>query len=163
MRIVSNTGPLLHLTEAQTLSLLRFAGELHIPAMVAIELGRQLPTWQTPEWIMVDNVTGIFGKQAIAWQQAGLLDPGEAEAIALVSQIQADWFLTDDAAARLLAQSLNLEVHGSLGIVLWAAAVGHLSQGEAEQALERLSHSSLWISTRILADARAALTTMFQE
>jgi predicted nucleic acid-binding protein len=163
MRIVSNTGPLLHLTEAHALSLLRFTGELHIPAMVAIELKRQLTTWQTPEWIIVDNVTGMFGKQAIAWQQAGLLEPGEAEAISLVNQIQADWFLTDDAAARLLAQSLNLEVHGSLGIILWAAAVGHLSQSEAEQTLERLFHSSLWLSTRILADARAALTTMFQK
>jgi len=105
----------------------------------------------------------MFNRQAIIWQQAELLDSGEAEALALVNQIHADWFLTDDAAARLLAQSLNLEVHGSLGIVLWAAAVGHLSKGEAEQVLERLYHSSLWVSTRILAEARSALTSMFQE
>lgn len=110
-----------------------------------------------------DNVTGMFSKQAMVWQQAGLLDPGEAEAIALVNQIHAAWFLTDDAAARLLAQSLDIEVHGSLGVILWAAAVGHLSRCEAEQALERLSHSSLWLSARILADARNALAKMFQE
>lgn len=161
MRIVSNTGPLLHLTEAQAISLIRFAGEIHIPVIVEIELTRQLITWQTPEWVTIDNVTGMFSKQAMVWQQAGLLDPGEAEAIALANQIHADWFLTDDAAARLLAQSLNLEVHGSLGVILWAAAVGHLSQEEAYQALERLSHSSLWISTRILAEARTALMAMF--
>jgi predicted nucleic acid-binding protein len=161
MRIVSNTGPLLHLCESRSLDLLRLSGELHIPAIVAIELKRLMPTWQAPEWVTVDNVTGMFAKQAAAWQQAGLLDAGEAEAIALISQIQADWFLTDDAAARLLAQSLNFEVHGSLGIVLWSAAVSHLSQGEAEQALERLSRSSLWISARILAEARDALATMF--
>jgi len=162
MKIVSNTGPLLHLAEAGALVLFRAAGEVHIPAMVALELKRQLPTWQMPEWIIVEEVTGVFVKQATTWRQAKLLDPGEAEAIALAMQIHADWFLTDDAAARLLAQTLNMEVHGSLGIILWAAAVGHLSQINAEQTLEQLSHSSLWISAKILAEARAALVTMFQ-
>jgi predicted nucleic acid-binding protein len=87
----------------------------------------------------------------------GLLDAGEAEAMALARQLSAHWFLTDDAAARVLAASLALEVHGSLGIVLWAATIRHLSRGEAESALDRLARSSLWISAGVLAEARAAL------
>jgi len=76
---------------------------------------------------------------------------------ALARQGQADWFLTDDAAARLFAQVLGLEVHGSLGIVLWATAAGHLNQTAAEAALNRLARSSLWVSARVLAEARSAL------
>ena len=52
----------------------------------------------------------------------GLAAYGEAQAIALARQFGPDWLLTDDASARLLAQSLGLEVHGSLGLVLWSAA-----------------------------------------
>ena len=82
-----------------------------------------------------------------------MLDAGEAHAIALVHQMDADWFLTDDNAPRLLAQSFGLEVHRSLGVVLWAAAEGPLSRSEASAVLERLAQSSLWVSARILEDA----------
>jgi predicted nucleic acid-binding protein len=58
--------------------------------------------------------------------RVGLLDAGQAEAIALARQLKANWFLTDDTAARVLSASFGLEVHGSLGIVLCAAAMRHL-------------------------------------
>ena len=37
-RIVSDTGPLLHLSEAQALQILSYAGEIHIPKAVEIEM-----------------------------------------------------------------------------------------------------------------------------
>jgi predicted nucleic acid-binding protein len=94
---------------------------------------------------------------ALRWERAGFLDAGEAEAIALAQQMGADWLLTDDAAARLFAQSLGMEVHGSLGVVLWAAAIGHLARADASRVLDRLGRSSLWLSAGILREARAAL------
>ena len=112
--------------------------------------------------LVVETVNEPHAVQALRWQQVGLLHAGEAEAIALARELNVDWFLTDDGAARVFATSLGLEVHGSLGIVLWAAAVGHLSQEEAEASLERLAQSSLWISARVLAEARAALAQLFQ-
>lgn len=155
--IVSNTGPLLHLSEARTLQILSYAGEVHIPKAVEAEMGRLDPTWRTPSWLTVDSLDAPWQNRAQSWQQAGLLDRGEAEAIALAQQIQATWLLTDDAAARLFSQALGLEVHGSLGLVLWAAATGHLKREEAEDVLDRLAQSSLWISPRVLVEARAAL------
>ena len=86
----------------------------------------------------------------------------EAEAIALAKQLDADWFLTDDSAARLFAEAAGLETHGSLGIVLWAAATGHLAQAKAKDALERLARSSLWVSASVLDEARAALDELFR-
>jgi hypothetical protein len=53
-----------------------------------------------------------------------------------------------------------MEVHGSLGIVLWAAASGHTGRDEAALMLDRLAASSLWISSRVLAEAHKALREM---
>ena len=160
--VVSDTGPLLHLIEAQALHLIRLTGELHISPQVVAEMANHLSAWRVPEWMAVDALAAPHAAEAFAWQQAGLLDTGEAEAIALARQIKADWLLTDDAAARLFATELGLEVHGSLGVVLWGAALGHIDRAQAEQALARLAASSLWISGRVLDEARSALDEIFR-
>lgn len=161
--VVSDTGPLLHLVEAQSLELLKLTGEVHIPPSVATEISRPVANWSSLQtnWINITSLIPPHDSQAIAWTKAGLLDIGEAEALALARQLTADWFLTDDAAARTLATSLNIEAHGSLGIVLWAASTGHLKYDEAKDALDRLAQSSLWVSARILAEAKDALDTLF--
>lgn len=163
MRIViSDTGPLLHLLEAQLLDLLQSAGEIYVPPAVASEISRLVPQWSSfnVDWIIVTSLIDRQAQQAEAWGGAGLLDPGEAEALALAQQLSADWFLTDDAAARAMAGTLGIEAHGSLGIVLWAAATGRLDRAAAYDALDRLAQSSLWISARILTEARQALVKL---
>ena len=159
--MVADTGPLLHLIEADALALTRLVGDLHIPPQVNAELAYLLSDWESPAWLKIEALAALHAAEATTWQQSGLLDPGEAEAIALARQLRADWLLTDDAAARLFAAQMGLEVHGSLGIVLWAAAVGHLDHAQADQTLTRLAASSLWISHRILAEARSALDEIF--
>lgn len=161
--VVSNTGPLMHLSQAQSLDLLRLLGAIHIPPAVAAEAARHIPTWTTapPVWISITTLQPAQASQALAWEQAGLLDQGEAEALALTRQLNADWFLTDDTAARVLASSLAIEVHGSLGIVLWAAATGHLNRQETETALNALAASTLWLSARVFKEARDALGKIF--
>lgn len=160
--VVSDTGPILHLIEADALRLLEFDAIVHVPKAVVSELAFLQTDLQLPDWIEVTSLDLPFSARAVAWQQAGLLDPGEAEAIALTQQLSADWLLTDGAAARVLAESLGLEVHGSLGIVLWAAAEGHINQSQANNALSRLANSSLWISQRILRRAWDALHEIFR-
>ena len=162
-QIVSDTGPLLHLHEAACLDLLKHAGTMAIPKAVDSEMVQHVRAWHTRKlpWITVTAVIAPYDAQAMGWQQGGLLEAGEAEAIALARQLRATWLLTDDTAARVFATALGFEVHGSLGIVLWAAAHGHLSREESVTALDRLAHSSLWISSRVLAEARAALDRLF--
>lgn len=162
-RIVSDTGPLLHLREAGTLETLRPAGQVFIPPAVETEIAALDVAWSLdrPEWIENVPLQPSFHGQAADWMKAGLLDPGEAEALALANQLHAEWLLTDDTAARLVASRLGLEVHGSLGVVLWAAAVGHFNRAEAEATLEALSNTSLWLSARVLDEARGALRQIF--
>jgi predicted nucleic acid-binding protein len=90
-----------------------------------------------------------------------LLHGGEAEALALACEIRSDWFLTDDAVARLMAESLNIEVHGSIGVVLWAAANKLVKKPEGELFLAGLEKSSLWMSHKVRIEARAALEKLF--
>jgi predicted nucleic acid-binding protein len=160
---VSDTGPLLHLHEATCFGLLEHAGTIAVPKAVDSEMVQHVREWHTrkPPWITVTAVIAPYDAQATGWQQGGLLEAGEAEAIALARQLSAMWLLTDDTAARVVATALGLEVHGSLGIVLWAAARRHLSREEAAAALDRLAHSSLWIFTRVRAESRAALDRLF--
>ena len=159
---VSDTGPLLHLTEAGCFDLLESIGDLHAPRQVIVEIADLSPGWQTPKWLTVDDLKAPHAIEAVAWVRAGLLHGGEAEAIALVQQISAEWLLTDDAAARLFATQLEIEVHGSLGIVLWAAVNGLLDHDAAERALLDLASSSLWVTRSVLAEARSALDEIFR-
>lgn len=163
IRIVCDTGPLLHLFEAESLPLLGRAGRVYIPPSVQSELLAHEPRWtaERPPWVEIVPLAPAFAEEALAWSRSGLLDQGEAEALALAAQLSADWFLTDDTAARMIAQSQGREVHGSLGVVLWAAATGALDLAGARASLTSLARSSLWISARVLGEAEAALNRIF--
>ncbi len=91
------------------------------------------------------------------WCKAGLVHRGEAHAIALARQTAADFFLTDDAAARLLAATLGVQARGSLGVILWLAGQRRISRPEAARFLDNLATTSLWVSPRVMAEARSAL------
>ena len=158
---VCETGPLIHLSEASALDTLRHVGDIHAPRQVLTEISHHLAEWQTPIWMTIDALDTFHAAEAAAWLQAELLHAGEAEAIALARQIAADWLLTDDAAERLFASELGMEVHGSLGVILWAAAMRYLDRPAAEQALTQLTASSLWLSTRIQREAWAALEEIY--
>jgi predicted nucleic acid-binding protein len=82
-------------------------------------------------------------------------------ALALALEIKSDWFLTDDAAARLMAESLGIETHGSIGVVLWAAADKLVKKAEAETCWSGLEKSSLWMSPKVRFEAKVALEKLF--
>jgi len=164
--IVSNTGPILHLKEANLLNLLHKAGKVYIPQMVDNEMKEIYPFWEKdrPEWIVIELLQPEEIKEAEHLFLSGLLDLGEAETIILARRLHPTWFLTDDTddtEAGILANSLRMEVHGSLCVVLWSAAVGHLDYMESKEALDRLSKTSLWISKEILSETQKALEIMF--
>jgi predicted nucleic acid-binding protein len=163
-RIVTDTGPLLHLAEADALSLVPLAGAVSIPPAVATELSEHADSWfdPKPEWLTIETLDDAHAQVATEWQDAGILDAGEAEAIGLAQQLQADWFLTDDSAARFIAEQRGIEVHGSAGIIVWAAAVGYIDRAQATASMERLLASSLWLSEAMRARVEAALRAVFE-
>jgi predicted nucleic acid-binding protein len=157
--VVSDTGPVLHLHEIRALELLQRAGDILVPPAVDQELRRLVASWpeSRPGWLVPTPLDEEARRAAQSWAAGDVLDPGEAEAVSLAQRMDADWLLSDDTAARVIATQLGIEVHGSLGVVLWAAAVGHLDGEAARETLNRLFRSSLWVSPRLRAEAVSAL------
>ncbi len=154
--VVCDTGPILHLQEAALLGLLAKAGEVLVPPAVDQEMKRHIPGWlnDRPGWLQVVPVPDADMPEVDELRSTSELDVGEAKAVVLAQSVRADWLLTDDARARLVGSLRGLEVHGSLGVVLWAATSGHLNRTEGLAALHRLSLSSLWVSANVLREAR---------
>ena len=96
--VVCENDPLLHLSEANAIDLLRMAGEIFIPLPVDREFARNAPDIVLPDWVKVITLDDAYGQKADEW--ARHIDAGESAAIALVMQTQADWLLSDDAKAR---------------------------------------------------------------
>ena len=160
-RIVCDTGPLLHLSEAGSIHLLSQAGEILIPSLVVIEFEANAQGWNPPQWVKIVELEKSAQQKAEKWVSENQIDGGEAEAIALALQEHADWLLTDDANARQFAEFEGLEVHGSIGLLLWSVANGHIPEKAlALHLLDSLANSSLWISERVLQEARKAITTL---
>jgi len=150
--------------EAGALHLLPLIGEVFVPPLVLTELSthaKNLLPDHLLGWARHQTLSATAEQLSLSWKQAGLLHGGEAEALALANELKPDWFLTDDAAARLIADALGIEAHGSLGVVLWAAANRLVKKTEAELFLAGLESSSLWLSTRVRAEAHAALAKLY--
>jgi len=161
---VCDTGPLLHLSEAGAVHLLQQAGEILIPPRVAAEFEQNAAGWKTPQWVRLRPLSESAARRSAEWLRAKRVDAGEAEAISLAMQMKADWFLTDDARARQLAESLGIETHGSIGLLLWNVAAGNLiDRPRALALLEDLANSSLWISERVLREARRAIDALLAD
>lgn len=78
------------------------------------------------------------------------VDTGEAEAIALALERDADLLLVDDRDARNLAKNLGLQIMGTLGIIALAKYKGLIP--EAKQVIDHAIRSGLWISKKILKE-----------
>jgi predicted nucleic acid-binding protein len=157
--VCSDTGPVLHLKEIGGLDLLGKTGSVIVPPAVDLELRELAPDWsdQKPYWVAVHSLEASFVDQAERWVASGLLHSGEAEALALAVQLSSEWYLTDDAAARIMGLSLGIEVHGTLGVLLWCVAKDIVDGPAAQVMLDALEHSSMWISPAVMSEARAAL------
>jgi predicted nucleic acid-binding protein len=160
--VVTDTGPLLHLHQVGAAHLLAHLGSVQVTPTVWNELQRHAPTFATsglPAWASLCQPSVSSVSQASQWVNAQVLHAGEAEALAYARETQADMFLTDDTAARTMGESLGIHVRGSLGVVLFAAASGHLDKAACLQILDALEkHSTLWMSAKVKAAARQAVS-----
>jgi len=78
------------------------------------------------------------------------VDTGEAEAIVLALERNANLLLVDDRDARNLAKKLGLQVMGTLGVIALAKYKGLISK--AKPIIDKLIETGFWISRRILEE-----------
>jgi predicted nucleic acid-binding protein len=130
-------------------------GEVFIPFSVKNEIEKYINF--IPQEIRVIHLAKEDIPEVERITKIGKIHRGEAEAILLAKKINSELLLTDDTTARMYAELLSLEVHGSLGIVLWNYYNHFLDTNRTKKILESLKNSSLWISDKIFQKALSLL------
>jgi predicted nucleic acid-binding protein len=153
---VADAGPLIHLAEVDGLALLHIFAVLHIPDAVWSEAVR-------PNRVREVDLAGLHnihrhtippGQVTQFLQETGLegLQTGDVESLCLCQHLQVSTLLTDDLAVREVAKQLLLTPVGSVGIVVRAYRVRHLSLVDAEHYLNALYDTSSLFVTRVIVD-----------
>ena len=127
MAVISNSSPLIALTQIGRLDLLQ---QLHplilIPPAVATEVEPTIPS--LPGWLVVQPLAYPRQPHAVS----GSIGPGEQEVISFGLELRADRLILDEQPARRLATSLGLRVIGTVGLLLAAKDRGFLAKVRPE-------------------------------
>lgn len=150
-----NTSPLIFLSKAGLLDLLKLAGEeVVVPETVAAEIQRRGmtdPTVQAIErtsWLIV-----VETPPAPNLIQSWDLGPGESSVLAWAHAYPGTEAIVDDLAARRCAAALGIPVRGTLGLVLTAKRRGTIPA--ARPVLEKLRQTGMYLSDRVLNQSLA--------
>jgi predicted nucleic acid-binding protein len=119
--IISDTSCLIALTKIDKLELLKnLYQEIIITQDVYVEFGGSLP-----EWILISEVKNKQRQQELE----NRLDKGEASSIALALEIENSTLIIDEIKGRKIAQSLNIDIIGTIGVILLAEKRGLIKDG----------------------------------
>jgi predicted nucleic acid-binding protein len=148
MLIISDTSVICYLILIGEIDVLpQLFTEILIPDAVRDELlneksDQSIKAWisNAPNWLVVQSVENILDDLPIG------LGKGECEAISLAVQLQADLVVIDDLDARLAAQTYQLTITGTLGI-LYRAGISDLLDFEA--AIQRLHTTSFRVASSL--------------
>ena len=157
--VISDAGPIIHLDELGCIDLFAGLGDLIIPEVVWQEVQRHRPTLSIesiPSARIVPSEPVDATLQALA--RAFDLDAGEIAALAVLRQRSARMLLCDDSAARLAAESLGVEVRGTIGLIVRAIRTKLRTPEEVRHLLTNLtSQSTLHVSQALLRQVLSQL------
>lgn len=141
---VSDSGPLIHLAEIDSLELLSAFDQLLVPETVYAEIeAGGVPIGLADasyELVEADDEAGKTDE----------LDAGERAAIAVATERDIT-LLTDDLAARNSASDDGIDVHGSVGVIALAHARGHLDADAAAARMRTLQReTSLFVTDAVI-------------
>ncbi len=151
--VICDAGPLIHLDELNCLDLLADFQTLILPDAVRKEVEQHRPealhhpdlSFQAP------NALESIPPNLNATRKVFSLHAGELEGLRIALAHPRSLFLTDDTAARMAAASLQIVVHGTLGILIRAIRRNQRSRIEILKVLEDLpSRSSLHLKRTLL-------------
>lgn len=114
--IICDTSCLIILTNIGELELLhQVYGQIVTTIEIAIEYGEALP-----EWIVIEPIINESQQRLLENQ----IDKGEASAIALALETPHCTVILDDYKARKVAQSLQINITGTIGVIVKAKLKG---------------------------------------
>lgn len=117
--VIADSGVIFSLSVLNKLEILeKLFDEIKIP----IAVWNEITLNENVEYY--DKITSFFTtkKQAITWanELKFVMDYGESEAITLYKEINADFLLIDDRKARLIAESMEVNCIGTIGLLISA-------------------------------------------
>lgn len=123
MVIVSDTSPISNMLIIGKLNLLfEVAGEIVIPPEVADEINAlkkfnfNIEEFQKAEWITTKRPSNL----KMVHELGKIVDPGEAEAIALALELNPEYIIIDEKIGRSVARRYKIQTTGLLGILMKA-------------------------------------------
>lgn len=154
MIVVADTGPINYLILIGHIDVL---SELYHRVLIPVAVQKELLHIRTPQpvrnWITVPPAwCEVHTLPASSDPTLSDLDSGEAEAITLAEQIQADCIVMDESIGRRVAQSHGLQVIGTLGILREAANRNLL---DLQDAVRRLQEHRFHVTQQILDEILA--------
>ncbi len=159
MKIVFNSSPLIFLSRLDFLELfLRYDYEFYVPEVVINEINAKQDEASNSVNRAIDNNRLIIRQiklLSLANSINERLGRGEAEAIALATELQSDYVILDDSAARREALRLGLNVKGTLAIIKKMRADGKVKIDDLDQFYQQL----LQIKFRVKRSIFAAIFT----
>ncbi|WP_008308817.1 DUF3368 domain-containing protein [Leptolyngbya sp. PCC 6406] len=149
--IISNATPLIAFARIDQLSLLqKVVGKVFIPLGVAQEISAYKPG--PPGSIDLAHESWIETVSVKSEDTVSLLlstlDRGEAEVIALALEVDAQVVLMDELTGRKVAESLNLKVTGSVGLLIRAKQLGHILA--VKPYLQAMRDAGIYFSDRFI-------------
>lgn len=149
--IICNATPLIAFARIGQLSLMnKVVGQVVIPEAVAEEIANYEGTMagriNLPQesWIQVESLQSNRQMQLLL----PILDRGEAEVISLALEKRAKLVLIDELTGRKVAESLQLKVTGSVGLLIRAKELGEIAA--VKPLLETMREAGMYFSQRFI-------------
>jgi predicted nucleic acid-binding protein len=157
--VVADAGPLIHLYEIDELALLENFAALHIPDAVWKEATRDGRVLESAlEYLPNLARHHLSADGCLSVSDLKHLQAGEKECLCLCDELGIPVILTDDLAAREIAQKRGLTPAGSVGVIAKCCVSGRITLNQAETALLQLYETStLFVAKAIVENAITAL------
>jgi predicted nucleic acid-binding protein len=153
LKVICDSGPLIHLGELNCLHLLEDFQEIVISHTIQREINshRRLDFEKLNVPLVV--VTGAIPGNDLLLTLCKIfsLDAGEIEALALMEKNPEAIFLTDDASARMVAEQMGFNVHGTIGILVRSIRRRQMEVEEVLRILEEMpTKTTLYIKQSLI-------------
>jgi hypothetical protein len=147
--VIADTGALISLIHIGQLDLIEDVfGDFYIAKAV----WNELHNYDNPDFdvSILKNIESKVKEVKTKNHLSVIMDYGESESAILYEELNANYLLIDDNKARLIAESLNINCIGTLGLLIKAKQKGLLT--ELKPLFEKLLLFGRFFSKRLLND-----------
>ena len=147
--VVADTGVIISLIHINQLDLIE---KIFVDYYIADAVWIELNNYDNPDFDksqlknLKSKVVQIHSKNHLSM----VMDYGESESVILYEELNADYLLIDDNKARLVAESLNVNCIGTLGLLLKAKQKGLIK--ELRPLFEKMLMAGRYFSLKLLND-----------